>query len=40
MGRYGGRLDCESVAHVQVVLDDGTDVMPPYTGLPLDKEVL
>ncbi|EIE27682.1 hypothetical protein COCSUDRAFT_64332 [Coccomyxa subellipsoidea C-169] len=29
---YGGRFDCPSMAEVVVVLDDGTDVLPPYTG--------
>ncbi|KAK9917242.1 hypothetical protein WJX75_002224 [Coccomyxa subellipsoidea] len=29
---YGGRHDCASVAEVLVVLDDGVDVLPSYTG--------
>ncbi len=31
--RYGGRFDCPSMAEIVVVLDDGTDVLPPYTGI-------
>lgn len=30
--RVGARHDCPSVAQVVVVLDDGTDVLPSYTG--------
>lgn len=30
--RFGGRYDCGSVAQVLVVLDDGRDVLPTYTG--------